>query len=759
MKTSLLFCFLFFSVFSFGNEDREVIKRIDALNTSAKKSFDNNDILESFKQFLDAKALSDSISDNYGSATADFNLGNIYSLMGDHESAEAHYHSTLKMLHKIDDAYLVSNAYFNLAKIYKGKRYFNQSINYFEKAIKFAIQGDGQSETEKHNIQRVIFEARANLCEIYIDNNDFERALLGFSKMNSYLKENEIDNASKAYFNYVYAKYYAENEMYNNANSKFREAAFLLESRDEESSLELLSKIYFQLSISLAKSDHSTQAYLALLEHNKYRDSFLDTGKGKRDLITKSKFLIEDYKNNAEKANAERLYQLEIANKFRKINIAIVVTLLLLIISMIIIYRSYVSKRKLNDSLKLKNSELEQAKDAALKTSELKSKFISNVSHELRTPLYGVVGLSSLLLDNNDLNPEDRKHLKSLKYSGDYLLNLINDILQVSKMEHNKIELTSVSVNLSELLNNMVGSFNYRLEETNNKIEIAIDNYVPQYIMCDKVRLSQILINLIGNSIKFTSNGIINLNVKLLSLDPNKVGLRFEVKDNGIGIPKEKFDTIFDNFAQLEDSNLNYQGTGLGLSITKSLIELFNSEIKLESQVGVGTKISFEVDFELDITKDNSVATFNSRASKISAQKNRYKILVAEDNKINQVVTKNLLEKQNYACTLVGNGKEALEEVKKNQYDLILMDINMPIMNGNEATQAIRRFNRVLPIIALTASDIDEIKHQYKNVGFNDIIIKPFDNYEFYQVISQNIQNRTKGDGENGGDISLVIAS
>ena len=739
---------------TFGKEDRDIIKQIDNINSSALKSYNNDEIVKSFKEFINAKVLSDSIHDSYGSAIANYNLGNIYNLMKNYKSAEDYYQLTLKALKEVNDNYLLSSAYLNLGKIYKNRRDYNESILYFEKALKYALINKNFNSSEKQQMQSVFFDARINLCELYIEKNDLEAALFSLLKISNYLKNNTVSPNSLGYFKYIYGTYYARNKLYNNANSKFREAIILLENSSEEVDLTLLTKVYMQFSISLAKSGKSTEAYLTLLEHNSYKDKLSDKEENKQNLITKSKFLIEDYKNNAEIANAERLQQLDIANKFKKINIVIFITLLLLVFSIIVIYKGYITKRKLSKTLEIKNRELEIAKDEALKTSELKTKFISNVSHELRTPLYGVVGITSLLLDNNNLNTRDKKYLKSLKYSGDYLLNLINDILQVGKMEANKIELKNVSVNLKDLLEDIVNSFSFRLEETNNKIKISIDSYAPDYIKCDKIRLSQILINLIGNSIKFTTNGVINLRVVLLNLDTNNVGLRFEVEDSGIGIPKEKFDTIFDNFSQLEDSNVNYQGTGLGLSITKNLIELFKSEIKLESKVGIGTKISFEVNFELDKNKTKIISDFDSLTNKIKHTKDKYRILVAEDNKINQVVTKNLLKKQGYLCTIVQNGKEVLEEIKNNHYDLILMDINMPIMNGNEATQTIREFNKSLPIIALTASDIDEVRLNCKNIGYNDIIIKPFDNYEFFQVVTQNIQNSRK---EN--NIRLVIAS
>jgi signal transduction histidine kinase/ActR/RegA family two-component response regulator len=740
---------------SFGKEDREIIKQIDRLNTTALKFYNNDEIVKSFKEFISAKELSDSIHDHYGSATASYNLGNIYFLMENYESAIEYYNQTINVLKPIDDSYLVSSAYLNLGKIYRAKKINLKSIQYFKKALQSSKVSKYINTQEKEQIQNVYVEARINLGELYINRNNFDEALLNLLKLDEYLKTNKIDSNLMGYYKYIYGIYYMHNELYNSANIKLREAIVLLKEGNQEIDLELLSNIYMQLSISLAKSGKSTEAYITLLEHNNFKDQLINEEKSKQDLIVKSKFLIEDYKNEAEIANTARIQQEEIANKFKRINTIIFITLILLVGSLIVIYRSYSQKMKLSKTLKIKNSELEIAKNEALKSSELKSKFISNVSHELRTPLYGVVGITSLLLENNDLNPKDKKHLKSLKYSGDYLLNLINDILQVGKIEANKVELKSVSVNLQDMLADIVSSFDYRLEETNNKIEISIDNYVPEYINCDKVRLSQILINLIGNSVKFTSNGLIQLRVKLIALDNKNVSLNFEIEDNGIGISKDKFDKIFENFCQLEDSNLNYQGTGLGLSITKNLIELFESEIKLESEIGVGTKISFEINFELDQNKAKVISDFDAKAEKIKKPEANYRILVAEDNKINQVVTKNLLKKHGYTCTIVNNGQEALKEVKNNKYDLILMDINMPVMNGNEATAAIRQFNNAIPIVALTAADIEDVEQNCKGIGYSDIIIKPFDNYEFFQVINENIQKAKN----NNGDVQLVLAS
>lgn len=739
MKTSLLLCFLSIAFSAFGQRDREILNQIDSLNTTASIYYNNGDVVESFNDFSKSKALSLSVGGNYGLAFSNFNLGDIYLLMEQETAAENCYKSALKAAEEAEDYSLIAASKLSLGNIYKNKKAYSLAISYFESALK-AGSDYIKNEPKKQKVQ-ILFDAQIGLSEAYIANNQLDEALIHLLKTEEILQQNDFGNYSKGYFNYIYGLFYTKKELFNTANSKFGEAISILE-KDGAKDLELLSNIYEKLSLSSAKNGDSDQAYIALLKYNAYHHKLIDEEKIKQSAVAKSKFQIEDYKYNAHLANIDKIEQQVANNRIKTVNLIISIVMLLLCTVLVAVYISYLSKRKLSKALERHNKELEEAKNMALKSSELKSKFISNVSHELRTPLYGVVGITSLLLNNNNLSYRDTKLLNSLKYSGDYLLNLINDILQVSKMESQKVELKNVSVNIKELLESIVNSFEYRLQETNNKIKISIDNYVPEYVKCDSVRLSQILINLVGNSVKFTESGVINLRARLISLEKNEVGLRFEVEDNGVGIPKEKFDAIFDNFSQLEDkSNFNYQGTGLGLSITKKLIELFNSKIELESEVGRGTKFSFYVNFEIDRNVEVNSNSEKGIQKDMSIQSKQYKILVAEDNKINQIVTKNLLLKQNYKCVMVQNGQEALDKVKTEDFDLVLMDINMPIMSGSEATLAIRQFNQTIPIIALTAADIEEIKEEFKNTGYNDYITKPFDNYEFFQIISANIEN------------------
>jgi len=480
-----------------------------------------------------------------------------------------------------------------------------------------------------------------------------------------------------------------------------------------------------------------------LLKHNLSRESFINEEKVKQENIAKSKFYNAEYKRVARLANNERFLQEQAASKMQRINLIITLGIFLLLVSFVTLYKNYLSKRKLSGILEARNKQLEVARDQAEKSSQLKSNFISNVTHELRTPLYGVVGLTSMLLKSDDISVNDSKFIKSLKFSGDYLLNLINDILQVGKIESGKVELQMASVNLKVLLENIIDSFEYRSQESNNEIILSIDENLPEFIKCDNVRLSQVLINLIGNSIKFTKNGMVWLSIEVLEFVDKSVNLRFVVKDNGTGIPKDQQERIFENFSQVnEESNTHYQGTGLGLSIARHLVGLFNSKIELVSELGVGSEFSFNATFEIDYDmKLESPSSNDKDINKNLQMQEKYMILIAEDNKINQIVTQNILQKGNFDCEIVENGLEALNAVRENNiYDLVLMDLNMPIMNGIESLKEIRKFNKNIPIIALTAADIEEVKNDYSNMGFNDIVTKPFDNFEFYQKITVCIQ-------------------
>jgi signal transduction histidine kinase/CheY-like chemotaxis protein len=746
---------------SFSQTERDFINKIDSLNTLALTHYNSNDIAHSLNIYNQAIHLSDSIHDNYGNAVANFTVGKIYDFMQEYDKAESSFTTAIEVSKRTHDNFLLASSYLSLGKMFMHKKPPTNPIPYFEKALFYAKQNDVRDQDNNDRREVILFDTRLNLSKLYLEANNSSKTLVYLSRAQENLNHIKDHGYSAAQWNFVQGQYYYKKEFYNNAIIKFTEATKVLESQNSVAinhKDELLSDIYKALSSTYAELEKDSEAYQALLMHNAYRDEFINEDKTRQNIIVKSKFLIENYKNVAYVANAERKEQLAQSNKIKNVNIIISITVFLLIISLLTMYRSYVSKRELSTILKVRNDELELAKNQAEKSSELKSNFISNVTHELRTPLYGVVGLTSLLLKNNDLSAKDTKFLKSLKYSGDYLLNLVNDILQIGKIESQKIELKHVTVNIRILLENIVNSFDYRLEETNNQIQVTVDKNIPEFIKCDNVRLSQVLINLIGNSVKFTENGKIEIRIKLLNIENDQVSLCFDVEDNGPGIPKEKQKMIFENFSQLDkNNNTNYQGTGLGLPITKNIIELFGSTLEVQSESNVGTTFSFKLTCEIDReAKSETVKIKKSKGDTISLTKT-YKILVAEDNKINQIVTQNLLQRENYECVIAKNGSEALEQHKDTEFDLILMDINMPVMNGYESTTAIRKFDSKTPILALTAADIEQVRDDYKLIGFSGIITKPFDNYEFFQTISEHIE-RAKSNEEDF-DLNLINAS
>ncbi|MDO6766391.1 MULTISPECIES: tetratricopeptide repeat-containing hybrid sensor histidine kinase/response regulator [Cellulophaga] len=419
--------------------------------------------------------------------------------------------------------------------------------------------------------------------------------------------------------------------------------------------------------------------------------------------------------------------------------VIILTSAFLTIISLLAVslYRNNQIKLKTNDLLQTKNTELEASRDAAVKAMETKTNFLSTVSHELRTPLYAVTGLTHLLLEENP-SESQKEHLKALKFSGDYLLSFINDILQLNKIDADKLEPVNTEFNLKKVLTEVISSLQQSARENNTKIVLEHDEKIPNSLLSDSMKISQILINLVGNGLKFTKGGEVTVITKLAKKEEENVTIYFEIKDNGIGISKDQIINIFDSFEQGSiQINREYGGTGLGLTIVKSLLGLFNSKINLKSELGKGSSFFFEIDM---LSNDNDAV--QDIGFEIADQEFDFKglnLLIVEDNKINQVITKKMLLKKEMTCDIASNGTDAVEMVSQNKYDAILMDIHMPGISGDEATILIRKFNKKVPIIALTAISLDDSLEVFYAAGCNDVVTKPFKPEVFYQKIGENI--------------------
>ncbi|WP_375323778.1 response regulator [Flagellimonas sp. GZD32] len=500
---------------------------------------------------------------------------------------------------------------------------------------------------------------------------------------------------------------------------------------------------YEQLSEIYAAKENYQESLFYTQKLGAIRDSVYNIEKIALESETANTIQLEHLQTEMNKLQAQNEELSE--SKNRSEITAILTSAFLTIISLLAVslFRNNQIKLKTNDLLYTKNKELELARDAAVSAMEAKTNFLSTVTHELRTPLYAVTGLTHLLLEENP-SDHQKEHLKSLKFSGEYLLNFINDILQINKIDAEKLEPLNIEFKLHKVLTDVVESLQQNAHENKTKLILDYDSKIPSQLMGDPIKLSQIFMNLVGNALKFTKNGKVEVIAKLLTKEDNQVKLYFEVRDNGIGISEDQQHTIFDSFEQGSvQINREYGGTGLGLTIVKSLLGLFGSTIFLESELGHGSSFFFELDLEYE-NASNETLNFELDASEF--QFKGLHILIVEDNKINQVITKKMLTKKEITCDIANNGNEAIDLAKENHYDAILMDIHMPGISGEEATRQIRKFNPDIPIIALTAISLDDSLDSFYEAGCNDVVTKPFKPEIFYQKIGENIfRSRMQG--------------
>ena len=384
--------------------------------------------------------------------------------------------------------------------------------------------------------------------------------------------------------------------------------------------------------------------------------------------------------------------------------------------------------------------ELHKAKKQIEESLKVKEQFLANMSHEIRTPMNAIIGFTNLLL-KKELDTENRQYLNAIKTSGQNLLVIINDILDFSKLESGKISLESIPFKLRQVVATVVDLMLPKAIEKYIKLSYSIDESIPETLLGDPTRLNQVLINLVGNAIKFTNEGGVRVTITKLDEQEEELSLRFSVTDTGIGIPPESLDKIFEGFTQASnDTTRKYGGTGLGLTITKQLIELQGGEISVSSKVGEGSSFVFWLRFKKDLRQE-APEPEEKEVSKQQYPLENTRILLVEDNLFNQMLAAKILENWHCKVDIAGNGIVATEKAAGEDYDLILMDIQLPEMDGYQATTYIRNKipapkNRV-PIIAMTAHAFPEEIEKCKKFGMDDYISKPFDENKLYKKIGQ----------------------
>lgn len=370
-------------------------------------------------------------------------------------------------------------------------------------------------------------------------------------------------------------------------------------------------------------------------------------------------------------------------------------------------------------------NELHDAKSKAEESAAVKTQFLSNMSHELRTPLNGIIGATNLLLQDKTL-PAQREQLNILKFSSEHMLSLINDILDLSKLDAQKVSLEKLAIDIPGFINTVTAPFLNQFRDKGLAFEIKTDPRIKYSVTGDPTRLNQVLTNLLGNAIKFTDTGCITVEVKELAANNETSRLEFSISDTGIGISEEKKKKIFEQFIQADEKTTRkYGGTGLGLTISQQLVRLMDSELKVESKHNRGSRFYFEVSMPVYRSSRNKLFV-NNKSPQDTVTLKGLKVLIAEDNPINMMIASRFLDKWGIKYSKATNGIEAVSLCSANEFDIILMDLEMPEMDGYGALNEIRKINERIPAIAFTAAVFENMKEKLTASGFNDYIQKPF---------------------------------
>ncbi|MBS1534364.1 MAG: response regulator [Bacteroidetes bacterium] len=654
-------------------------------------------------------------------------LGGIYFELKKFDDAIDSYYKSLALYNTLKPSSNQGFCYYQLGLCFMEKENYNSAEANFDKAKTIYTAIKIPDAIELLNLQKAI---------LYKAKGQNKLAIPIFNQIIAKPDRDDLTH-TRAEALYQMGNIELQNERSNLALN-YLSRALTINERDQNP--EQKAKILLALSKVYDKLLNTDKAFYFLKKHLELKDNLAT--------VNSKKLGVEDYvefKDNERLKTIEQLdrenKEQQKANKVAKL-ISILAIALISILSLLSLslYKNNIIRNQSNQLLKEKNNELQIAKEKAEKASKARAEFLSTVSHELRTPLNAINGITHLLLEENP-KPSQMNYLNSLKFSGNYLLTFINEILEINRIESSAVETEYINFDLKLLLSNIQHSLKELAGINNNTFTVEMDPSIPDYLVGDPTKLSQIFLNLINNALKFTKNGEVKVILQTNETNEEFTSIHFRIVDTGIGIPQEKLESVFESFSQGSiEINRKYGGTGLGLTIVKKLIEIMGGKIHLESEVGKGSTFYFDLSFKIGLDQSHIEAQSLDYDDSVLDGK---KVLLIEDNKINQMITKKMVENKGMICEVIDNGEDAIEAVKNNKYDLVLMDVHLPGINGTIATQTIRTFDKKTKIVALTAISLNENREMLLSYGMNDVLTKPFDPNDFYRVLSQTVSKKS----------------
>ncbi|MCT4579897.1 MAG: ATP-binding protein [Flavobacteriales bacterium] len=735
----------------------EITFELSKLYESSKEPNDINKAIEYAKTSI---AISNNINYTTKKIKAIHQLGQLYRNIGNYKQALIHHNQGLNIAKEYANQKAIATAYINIGKVYAASKEEDLAKENFLNAIKIGDKiknpliksiansslGDFNKQLKKDNISTQYYiEALDNILQtdnIYMQGIAYknvgimqrqthqnEASVVSLKKS---LQKFEIVNDKKelSEINFFLGEYYQEIKDYDNAIIYMKNSLGFAELSGHQT---FIKKGYENLANVYERNNDFKNAY----NYQKYYCAIKDT-----KLISELEAQLEIERKNGEIALINQQRRIELEAERTRTYILLFIAIIVLIFS-ITLYYNLRQKNKINKDLAL-------ATKAANKSKQEKEEFFTFTSHEIRTPLNAVVGMTQLLGKTN-LNETQTKYLKTIKSSANNILFLVNDVLDLAKLEKGAIKLEKVNTSIREIVLDLIDSLSFKTHDKEVTLSYHIDESVPNHIKADPLRINQILLNLTDNALKFTEKGTVQVDVKLVETDQESATLRFTVKDTGIGISNEKIEKIFESYQQASiDTSRHYGGTGLGLAITKQLVELMGSKIEIESKVNHGTTFSFTIKFPKSETEIEELA--NDSASE---QLSNVSILAVDDTDLNRSIFYDLVysKENNVEVTLAEDGQKAIELSQRKKFDVIMMDLQMPVLNGFETTKKLREDhsnpNQNTPIIAMTAHVIEGVSTRCDEVGMNDYISKPINTAILFKKIKQYINVPTSTENKN----------